>query len=60
VRATNITDRMTMAAAKELAACAGTEGISDIRILPTMDEWHVAARVAVATAVAARSEGLAD
>jgi malate dehydrogenase (oxaloacetate-decarboxylating) len=59
VRATNISDRMTIAAANELAACAETEGISDTRILPTMDEWHVAARVAVATAVAARAEGLA-
>jgi malate dehydrogenase (oxaloacetate-decarboxylating) len=61
VRARTITDSMAAAAARKLAACA--EGRSELgpnRILPTMDEWHVAARVAAATAAAAQSDGVAQ
>ncbi len=59
VRAKTITDEMAMAAAHELAACAETRGLSDEYILPTMDEWEVVPRVAVATALKAQEQGVA-
>jgi malate dehydrogenase (oxaloacetate-decarboxylating) len=60
VRAQTITDRMASAAAHELAACAERDsGLGPNRILPTMDEWQVAARVAAATAAAAQADGVA-
>jgi malate dehydrogenase (oxaloacetate-decarboxylating) len=57
-RASTISDGMTIAAAKALAAAAG--GSSDERLLPTMAQWKVAADVAAATAAAATAEGLAQ
>jgi malate dehydrogenase (oxaloacetate-decarboxylating) len=59
VRARAITDEMALAAAHELAQCACDRGIDDASILPTMDEYDVAPRVAVATALAAQREGVA-
>jgi malate dehydrogenase (oxaloacetate-decarboxylating) len=61
VRARTITDGMAAAAARELAACAERgNGLGRNRILPAMDEWQVAARVAAATAAAAQSDGVAQ
>jgi malate dehydrogenase (oxaloacetate-decarboxylating) len=59
VRAHAITDGMAIAAARELAACVEDPALSAERILPSMNEWQVAARVATVTAAAAQSEGLA-
>ena len=59
VRAVTITDEMAMAAAHELAGCAQARGLSDAYILPTMDEWEVVPRVAVATALKAQEQGVA-
>jgi malate dehydrogenase (oxaloacetate-decarboxylating) len=59
VRARAITEAMTIAAAHELAACAEARGLDPDRILPTMDEWQIAARVAAATAAAAQADGVA-
>ena len=59
VRAESITDGMAIAAAQELAACVKEATLSTERILPGLDEWQVAARIAAATASAAQSEGLA-
>jgi malate dehydrogenase (oxaloacetate-decarboxylating) len=61
VRARTITDGMAAAAAHKLAACTERAGgINPGRILPTMDEWQVAAHVAATTAAAAQSEGVAQ
>ena len=59
IRARSISDGMAIAAARELAACVEESTLGAERILPSMDEWQVAARVAAATAAAAQSEGLA-
>ena len=59
VRAVTITDEMAIAAAYELASCAQARGLSDEYILPTMDEWDVVPRVAVATAMKAQEQGVA-
>ena len=59
VRAQAITDGMAIAAARELAACVESAALGTDRILPGLEEWQVAARVAAATAAAAQSEGLA-
>ena len=60
VRARGISDGMAFAAANALANLARERGLQADRILPRMDEEEVAIRVAVATAAAARSEGLAQ
>lgn len=60
VRAREISDRMAIAAARELAAFARERSLRDDAILPTMEEWHVYPRVAAATAMAAQDEGLTD
>lgn len=59
VRARTITDSMVLAAAHELVRCAERRGLRDDAILPTMDDWEVAANVAAATAMQAQAEGLA-
>ncbi len=59
VRARTITDEMAMAAAYELAQCAQERGLREDSILPTMDEWQVPVRLAVATALKAQEQGLA-
>ncbi|HWB14633.1 MAG TPA: NADP-dependent malic enzyme [Pirellulales bacterium] len=57
VRATTISDRMALAAARELAAAAGE--LTPERIVPRMDEWEIYPRVAAATAMEAQREGVA-
>jgi malate dehydrogenase (oxaloacetate-decarboxylating) len=59
VRAKTITDEMAIAAAEELARCARERGISEENIAPTMDEWEVFPREAVATALKAQEQGIA-
>jgi malate dehydrogenase (oxaloacetate-decarboxylating) len=59
VRARAISDRMAIAAAEELVAAAREAGLRPDRLLPTMDDWTVAARIAAATGAAASAEGLA-
>lgn len=59
MRARTITDGMAIAAAHELARCAEERGISEESILPTMEEWEVVPRIAVATAMKAQEEGVA-
>ncbi|MDR0198875.1 MAG: NADP-dependent malic enzyme, partial [Methanomassiliicoccaceae archaeon] len=59
VRATTITDEMCIAAAKELAKCAEEKGIHEEYIIPTMSEWEVFPREAVAVALKAQEQGVA-
>jgi malate dehydrogenase (oxaloacetate-decarboxylating) len=59
VRARTITDSMALAAAHELVRCAEARGLRSDAILPTMDDWEVAANVAAATGVQAQAEGVA-
>ena len=59
VRARTITDEMCIAAAEELAKCARENGISEDYICPTMDEWEVYPREAVAVAMKAEELGIA-
>ncbi len=57
VRARAITDEIALAAADALAGAA--EAPSEERLLPTMADWEVAAKVAAAVATAAEAAGLA-
>jgi len=59
VRAETITDEMALAAAHELAAYAEERGIHEENIVPTMDEWEVFPREAVAVAIMAQEQGIA-
>jgi len=59
VRATIITDEMCIAAAYELAKCAEDQGISEDYIIPTMGEWQVFVREAVAVGMKAIEQGVA-
>jgi len=59
VRARTITDEMCIAAAEELARCAEDKGINEDYLLPTMDEWEVFPREAVAVAKKAMEQGVA-
>jgi malate dehydrogenase (oxaloacetate-decarboxylating) len=59
VRARTITDEMCLAAAEELARCAQDRGIHEEYIAPTMDEWDVFPREAVAVAMKAQEQGVA-
>ena len=58
IRAKTITDEMAIAAAYELARCAEERGIHEDNIAPTMDEWEVFPREAVATAMKAQEQGI--
>jgi malate dehydrogenase (oxaloacetate-decarboxylating) len=58
VRARAITDEMALAAAYELAACAAERGLHEGSILPRMDAPDLVPRVAAATAMKAREQGL--
>ena len=60
VRARTISEGMARAAAHELAAYAAETGLREDRIVPRMDEWEVFPREAVATALAAQQEGVAE
>jgi len=59
VRARTITDEMCIVAAYELAKCAEDRGLSDDYIAPTMAEWEVFIREAVAVAMKAQEQGVA-
>jgi malate dehydrogenase (oxaloacetate-decarboxylating) len=58
VRAETITDEMAMAAAEALAEMVGDK-LSEDHILPTMDDWEVFPREAVAVAMKAIEQGIA-
>ncbi len=59
VRARTITDEMCFAAAKALADHVG-DRLSEEQILPTMDDWEVFPREAVAVAMKAQEQGVAQ
>jgi len=59
VRARTISDEMCIAAAYELAKTAEDRGISEDNIAPTMEEWEVFPREAVAVGLKAQEQGLA-
>jgi len=59
VKAKTITDEMCIAAAHELAKCAEDQGISEDYIIPTMGEWEVFIREAVAVGMTAIEQGVA-
>lgn len=58
IRARTISDEMAIAAAEELARHAEERGINEENIAPTMEEWEVFPREAVATAMKAQEQGL--
>ena len=59
VMAKTITDEMCIAAARELAKVAEDKGIRDDYLIPTMDEWEVFPREAVAVGMKAIEQGVA-
>ncbi len=59
VKARTITDEMCIAAAYELAKCAEDQGLSEDYIIPTMGEWEVFIREAVAVGMKAIEQGVA-
>ena len=59
VKARTITDEMCLAAAYELAKCAEERGIHEDNISPTMAEWEVFVREAVAVGMKAIEQGVA-
>ncbi|MBN1947907.1 MAG: NADP-dependent malic enzyme [Bradymonadales bacterium] len=59
VMARTITDGMCIAAAYELAKVACDKGLDEDRLIPTMDDWEVFPREAVAVGVQAMKEGVA-
>ena len=59
VRAKTITDEMCIEAAKELARVAEDHGLREDYIIPTMDEWEVFPREAVAVGMKAIEQGVA-
>ncbi len=59
VRARTISDRMAIAAAEELVSASREKGLASDHLLPTMEEWTVAARIAAAAGATAVAEGLA-
>ena len=59
VRARTITDEMCIVAAYELAKCAEDRGINEDNIAPTMGEWEVFIREAVAVGLKAIEQGVA-
>ena len=60
IRATTITDEMCLAAAVELARVAEDKGLHEEYIIPTMEEWDVFPREAVAVALKAIEQGVAQ
>jgi len=59
VQAKTITDEMCIAAAKELAKCAEEKGLNEEYVIPTMEEWEVYPREAVAVGMEAIAQGIA-
>jgi malate dehydrogenase (oxaloacetate-decarboxylating) len=60
VMATTITDEMCIEAARALAALAEETGMHEERLLPTMDDWKVFPREAVAVGQKAIEQGVAQ
>jgi malate dehydrogenase (oxaloacetate-decarboxylating) len=60
VMATTITDEMCIAAARELAKVAEDKGMREDYLIPTMDEWTVFPREAVAVGQKAIEQGVAQ
>jgi len=59
VRAVTITDEMCVAAADEIAKVQEDKGLSETQIIPTMDDWEIYPREAVAVGMKAIEQGLA-
>lgn len=59
VRAKTVTDEMCVAAANALAEFAEEKGIHEEYIIPTMDEWEIYPREAVAAALQSIKQGVA-
>lgn len=59
VRARTISDEMCLACAAELASFAEERGLDDEHIVPTMNDWEVFPREAVAIGMKAQEQGLA-
>jgi len=59
IRARTITDEMCVAAARELAKTAEDKGLKAEYIIPTMDEWEVFPREAVAVGLKGIEQGVA-
>jgi malate dehydrogenase (oxaloacetate-decarboxylating) len=59
VMAKTITDEMCIAAAIELAKVAEDKGLHEDYLIPTMDEWEVFPREAVAVGMKAIEQGVA-
>jgi malate dehydrogenase (oxaloacetate-decarboxylating) len=59
VQARTITDEMCLAASIELAKVAEDKGLSEDYIIPTMEEWEVFPREAVAVGLKAIEQGVA-
>ena len=59
VRARTITDEMCVAAAQALAKHAEEKGIHEEYIIPTMDDWEVYPKEAVACALKSIEQGVA-
>jgi len=59
VMATTITDEMCIAAAEEMARVAEDKGLREDYLIPTMDEWEVFPREAVAVGQKAIEQGVA-
>ena len=59
VMAKTITDEMCIAAAEEIAKCAEDKGLSEDYIVPSMTEWEMFPREAVAVGMKAIEQGVA-
>lgn len=59
VNAKTITDEMCIAAAEELAKVAEDKGLREDYLIPTMDDWEVFPREAVAVGMKAIEQGVA-
>jgi malate dehydrogenase (oxaloacetate-decarboxylating) len=59
VRASTITDEMCIAAAYELAKVQEEKGLTADKIVPTMDDWEIFPREAVAVGMKAMEQGIA-
>ncbi len=59
VRAKTITDEMCIAAALEIAKTAEDKGLTEESLVPTMDDWEVFPREAVAVGMKAMEQGVA-
>ena len=59
VRAKTITDEMCIAAANEIAKVQEDKGLDDEHIVPTMDNWEVYIREAIAVGLKAIEQGVA-